>query len=591
MLLRLESSKDRVIFEHDSAFELKKLEKFPGLLKGRFDIYHHAPAKTHIIYNLVQRLKTLGLKLKAEKEVVDILNQEFKLRPLPEGFKFHTDPMDFQELALRYLYTVGSGGLLLDPGMGKSKVVLDYAFLMGVKTLVVCPRPLLFVWQDERAAHRPELTMHVVESTDWEKEKDGIQNSQVTVINYNKAVLLEENLKTAGFEFLHLDEFLIKDPKTTRTTSMTSLGRSVKYRCGGSGTLVNNSEGDIFAPVRYLEPALTGYSKFVFDERYGVKKVVKRGEGESVKEHKVVVAYKDKPEIKSILESCCIVMTKEKWLKLPPKVFEDISVPVTPYQEEIADRLLRNYTVKVQGLDIDANNPLVIATKLYQIANGFIYHSENPEEEIQDLFAEVKDKAKKKRKPGKRTTLHFQENPKVAVLRKLLTQRLQDQRAILWFNMEAEFQVIKQLFDSMGITYSVIKGGEKNTGDKVRSFNNDPHIKVLVCQAKSVNYGITVLGTTLEKLEEADYEIFPNIAPSVYTEIFWSLNFSLETYLQQQDRIHRLGQKHTCKYYRLVSQTAIEKRIVDALENKMSIRHDMLVDFIEKLQHDNATLV
>ncbi|EJD67193.1 hypothetical protein BB65665_12657, partial [Bacillus sp. 916] len=72
-------------------------------------------------------------------------------------------------------------------------------------------------------------------------EYEGIKNSQVTIINYNKAVTFREELKGMGFEFIHLDEFLIKDPSTDRTKEITQLGYAIPHRCGGSGTLINNS--------------------------------------------------------------------------------------------------------------------------------------------------------------------------------------------------------------------------------------------------------------------------------------------------------------------------------------------------------------
>ena len=112
-----------------------------------------------------------------------------------------------------------------------------------------------------------------------------------------------------------------------------------------------------------------------------------------------------------------------------------------------------------------------------------------------------------------------------------------------------------------------------------------------MCQAKSVNYGITVLGTNEEKLETSDYEVAPGITPEVFTEIFYSLNFSLEVYLQQQDRIHRLGQEHECEYYRLITDSPIEKRIVGAIEDKLELKYEMLVDVAKSLVKETPTVL
>jgi SNF2 family DNA or RNA helicase len=85
--------------------------------------------------------------------------------------------------------------------------------------------------------------------------------------------------------------------------------------------------------------------------------------------------------------------------------------------------------------------------------------------------------------------------------------------------------------------------------------------------------------------------MMPNINPEVHTEIFYSMNFSLEVYLQQQDRIHRIGQKHVCEYYRIFANTTVEHQIRKAAIDKMSIREELLVDIAHKLRELDTNLV
>jgi SNF2 family DNA or RNA helicase len=273
MLLQLNQDKTKVLFIHEDGKEYKFLANFPAFLKSFHDPYYWAPAKPQIIYNIYHRLRKAKRTLKVEQAVLDLVNQPFALKQIPADFKFHTKPMDFQEISLRYLYTVGGGGLLLDPGMGKSKVILDFIVLMKfTKCIIVCPKPLLFVWEDEIAIHRPELTYHTVRTTDWAAEREGILKANVTIINYNKAVAFSEALQGMGYQFIHLDEFLIKDPSTSRTKDITELSYSIPHKAGGSGTLINNSVQDVFAPVRYLEPSLVSRSSAKFLNHFGVKK-------------------------------------------------------------------------------------------------------------------------------------------------------------------------------------------------------------------------------------------------------------------------------------------------------------------------------
>ena len=586
MRIAFDNNKTCVLFVHSDLTELKKLVKFPGFVKT--GPYSSCPLVLPVAHNLVERIKTEFKIVSVDADVQAWLDNEWELAKLPEGFVYHTKPLPFQDIALRFLHTLGSAGLLLDPGMGKSKVVLDYIVLRGFgKVVIVCPKALLFVWEDEIATHRPELGYYTVQSTDWEAEKAGVESARVVIINYTKAVTFKHQLKAIGFDFLHIDEFLIKDHKTTRTEALTEIGRTVKFRCGGSGTLVNNSVLDIFSPIRYLQPSLVGWSFYNFMNKYAVIKKVKQGAGE----RDVVVAYRKQDEARSILDSCCIVMSKEEWLNLPEKHFHDVYVDMTPLQKDTYDTLRSNFICEVpgDGRTIEVDNPLVMMSKLYQVSNGFLYI--NDEEEDFDFLAENAGVAPKKAKP--RETYFFPDTAKPGALKEL-TSELGQKRGIIWFNLSAELVLIEKALAETGQTWSVIKGGEKKTGEKVRQFNQDPSIRWLVCQAKSVNYGITVLGSKkgAEGLEGVDPGlVLASFDSKVHTQIFYSLNFSLEVYLQQQDRIHRIGQTEPCDYYRLFTNTSIERKLKEAMDTKMDIRREMLVDIAGRLSKEDPIMV
>lgn len=593
MKVTFTEKRDQVVFLSENTADTKKLDKFPGF--ERRGLYYVAPAVLPVVYNLISRWQKQH-QISLTPEISEWVKSPFKLKALPESFKFHTSPVVFQEIALRYLYTLGSAGLLLDPGMGKSKVVLDYIFLAKFpKSLLVCPSPLLFVWEDEAAKHRPELVPYVVRTTDWGVEGPLIKAAAVVVINYNKAVIFKHRLAEVGFNFIHVDEFLIKDPSTERTKSLTWLARHIPYRCGGSGTLINNSPLDVFSPVRYLQPALVGGDFTSFKTRYAVEREVpKKEESQSVR--KAIVAFRDQPEIRSILDSCCIVMTKEEWLKLPAKHYHEIEVSLEGDQKQTYYDLMKNYYAQVQDVEVEADNALVMMSKLFQIAQGFLYsYPEKPRDVMADLFGEPSgsDKPEKvKRKLSERRVTFFESQPKVKALERLLTGELAKTKAIIWFNLGGELTLIKELLDRLGGEYLVIKGGDNEIGNKVRTFNSNPGISWLVCQAKAVNYGITVLGRKEEDLDDEEREAFPGVDPSVSTEVFFSRNFSQETYLQQQDRVHRLGQTRECHYYLLMTNSPVERKVKTALEDKLIIRRSMLVDAArEMLQEVSCNLV
>jgi len=579
MLISFNPGKDRVFFLAQNKPENSFLDKFPGLDYPTQQGAKSCPAILPVAYNLVERIKRKVRNVAVNPDVQAWLDSPFKLRELPKDFSFYTSPLDFQEIALRYLYTLGSAGLLLDPGMGKSKVVLDYIALQKFKkSIIVCPCPLLFVWEQEIATHRPDLRGYVLKSTDWASEIEEINKAQVLIVNYRKAVILKHRILESKFDFIHLDEFLIKDPSSEQSLTMAVLAQRIPYRCGGSGTLVNNSPLDIYSPIRFLQPSLVGrYFKF-FRERYAVEKEAKRvKDTDAVR--KVIVGYRDVPETRSILNSCSIIMSKDQWLKLPQKVFHEIEVSMGEEQRKAYYDLLSNYYAAILDKEITVDNALVMMSKLFQISQGFIYtYKDDVGFAFNSLFAGDKKEKKPKRKISDREVTFFVEQPKVEALRKLLTGEVSGRKAIIWFNLSAELTLIEGLLKELGSKYLTIQGGDKDVGGKVRAFNSTPDISYLVCQAKSVNYGITVLGRSEESLDEEEREAFPGIDPSVYTEIFYSRSFSMEVLLQQFDRIHRIGQTHDCHYYFLSTNSPVEKRIKLALETKGAIRDTMLVD-------------
>lgn len=579
----LQPTKDNrfVLFQPENIAERKKLEKFPGLLQEGLSFF--SPNKPHIVYNLFNRLKNkLGSKvIRYTREIKDIIESEWSVKELPADFKFHTEPLPHQRIALRFCYTFENVGLLLEPGLGKTKIVLDYIYLMQfTKSLIVCPKALLFVWEEERLKHRPELSMHVFDSTDFEKEMElGGSKADIIVINYDKAVILFEDLKNLKLDFIGLDEGLIKDHTTERTRSLTKVSKSIGSRMVMSGTLVNNSPLDIFAPVRFIEPSLVGEGVTRFKDEYQITQKLRGSET------RIPVGFRGVEEIKEILKSCSIIMTKDEWLDLPPKKFNRCYVQLSDKQRDYYQKLGNNYLLKLEelgGKEVEIVNPLTALIKLTQISNGFLYYEEDDgcELSLQELFGENK-KAKKKN-IADRKTFFFQEQPKAVEMLRLLNHELHGRRTIIWFNMSAEREIIERYLTGAGITYEVIAGGEKKIGEKVKRFNNDPELRCLVCQAKSINYGVTIMGSD----EDPDAEYVPSFDPKVSDEIFYSLNFSLEIFLQQQDRIHRIGQTRECNYWLILSNSHVEKRIAGRLEEKLLCNKDILEDIAKDLELD-----
>ena len=566
----------------ETSKEIKQMMAFPGFFRSGARFL--AVNKPLVVQNLAKRLKVHFGALNVDRETYATAKGTLKLKTLPEWFTYHTSPKTHQEIALRFLYTMISAGLLLEPGMGKTKVYLDFIFLMQFKrSLVVCPKALLGTWVEEVLIHRPEITVYVVETTNWKEELPKMKAAQLVVINYDKAVRLFEGLSTEiQFDSMNIDEGLIKSPTTARTKCLTEISKDVKSKVINSGTLINNSPLDLFSPVRYLEPSLVGRDYKVFKNLYAIETPPGRDQFGKPK-RQFVVGYKNVDEMRDTLESCCIVMKKTEWLTLPDKTFTIIDCFVSEEQKRVFGELQSNYVAEFQGRNVEVPSALVLAAKQCQVANGFIYYTESPDllgEEL-DFFGERQFRGEKRKKtaPTKREILYFDEQPKIVQLHNLLTDRLKDRRVMVWYNLQAERVLAEKSLQDAGIEFLTIAGGEKDTFGKVKEFNLDKKYQVLLCQAKAVNYGVTVLGHK-EDSEVEEGTIFSNVDSQVYTQIFMSLNFSLEVFLQQQDRIHRIGQERACEYFLLLSDFDVERYVYKVLGDKEDVKDSMMVDFV-----------
>lgn len=566
--MQLKLVKNKVLFHPETMGDLETLGKFPGLEKR--EGHYWCPQKGPVLRNVYTRLQKFApqLQLKLGQGVRELFEVR-GLYDLPEAFKFKTTPLKHQLIALRFLHTNQGGGLLLDPGLGKTKVCLDFAFLEGFKkVLVVCPKALMFVWEAETKTHRPELTTHLFETTDLEQFAEA-RKKVLWVVNYRKACLLKEELEKEKFDAIFVDEGLIKDPTSDQTNTLTDLARDIPVRVVMSGTLVNNTEADLFAPIRFMEPALLGQSFPKFRDTY-----MNTWMPDKKREHlKVTVGAKDQELLRAVLRACSLVMRKEEWLDLPPKEF--VHVPVKPSTEQVVTYfdLLKNYVAQVGGNFVEVDNPLSMLAKLSQIGNGFLYDS--PSQGLDDLFLTTK---KPKRSPKDRKTYFFPEQPKIEALKKLYLESLTNKKFVLWYSMEAERVLLEAALKDLGVSFETVAGGEKRVREKVGKFN-ESELQCLLCQARTLNYGVTLLGDQDEEVEGfVEY-----LDLSVHTMVFYSLGYSLEIFLQQQDRIHRIGQKRKCTYYILFCDLPVEHKLVKALEDKQVLRNFVLEDWLHEL--------
>ena len=66
------------------------------------------------------------------------------------------------------------------------------------------------------------------------------------------------------------------------------------------------------------------------------------------------------------------------------------------------------------------------------------------------------------------------------------------------------------------------------------------------------------------------------------TVVYYSNSYDLEKRLQSEDRCHRIGQKNPVTYVDLISEGTIDERIVQSLQDKITISATVLGEEVKQ---------
>jgi len=227
------------------------------------------------------------------------------------GLTFPFEPFDYQLEGIAFLYPRQHAVLADEMGLGKTMQAISAIRLLihsrqVRRVLLVCPKPLVSNWQREFAFWADELPVQVIGGSAarrrWQWQ---LADSIVNIANYELLIRDRDVLSTAAcrFDLVVLDEAQrIKNLRSTTSEVVRSIHRGRSWAL--TGTPVENSSEDLVGIFEFLMP---GYL------RTGMKpRALGRAIGDSV-----------------------LRRTKENVLSdLPPKIYRDARLDLTPQQQE-----------------------------------------------------------------------------------------------------------------------------------------------------------------------------------------------------------------------------------------------------------------
>lgn len=308
----------------------------------------------------------------------------------------------YQKRGIKFLLTHGAAALLLDPGMGKTAIVLKaFDALLKAKTatrmLVIAPLKVCqLVWPAEPSewTDLAHLRVGLLHGPQKQSVLDNLDDYDICVINPEGLKwLLTENTgrvdlrrwKKLGFDTLCIDELTkFKHTKGVRFKMLKQVLPTFMRRWGLTGTPAPNGLLDLFGQMYVLDLGnalgryITHYRSRFFRavDPNGWKWVLQPGAAERIYE---------------AIKPLAMRASAEDYLELPEimplKVYVDLPPKVMDFYEGLEQELLAS----IQDKEVVAGNAAAASTKCRQIANGAVYVDDDIASRIQGKKRDVLD--------------------------------------------------------------------------------------------------------------------------------------------------------------------------------------------------------
>jgi SNF2 family DNA or RNA helicase len=459
-------------------------------------------------------------------------------------------------------------GLHLEMGLGKTQCIIDSLALQHANDLlthclILAPKTVCSNWIAEFEEVWPNTYTHVdilrwdglntkTSMANWKRllrDDDGV----LRVLVMNTEALSSKKGRDRAYEFLRtvagpagmvIDESTTIKNRAARTKAAVALSRYTSWRRTLSGLPMPNSPLDIFAPTAFLEgsgqmacPKLLAQTNFYsFKSRYCTEETIFMGS----RSFKKVTGFKSLGHLRDKLDQFCIRLTKDECLNLPSKTYVRRNVELTPeqkaaYRDFITDA--RTILDENKGITSSAAIALVRMLRTQQIVAGHLTDDAGG--------------------------IHYLPSNRMNALFEVLEET--SGKVVIWANFIPTIVSIQDALTKQygGETVRAIYGdiGDAQRDEALEAFN-DPASRVRFMLGNPAVAGFGLNMTTAS------------------TAVYYSHDFRLDTRLQSEDRIHRIGQDDPCLYVDLVTPDTIEEDVLNALREKKKLSAQVLGDIL-----------
>lgn len=451
------------------------------------------------------------------------------------------EPRPHQALALDFLREHNRAGLFLDMGLGKTVITLtrvkelidDYAVN---KVLVIAPKRVAEdTWSREQDKwdHLHGLRVSKILGTEAQRIRAVNMDADIYVINRENVVWLAEYLgKYWPFDGLVIDELSsFKSPSSKRFRALKRVVKLCNYVIALTGTPAPNGYMDLWPEIYLLD----------YGERLGQTLGAFRNRYFSPGAHKGHIVFEwrlksgAKEQIDHRLSDLCLSMSKDDWLNMPPILFNDVVVRMSPGERELYDRIVHDKVLplldgKVSSMEnfdsaVVGTNAATLSGKLLQCANGAVYDDRGDVVQIHDR--------------------------KLDALEDII-EAANGKPVLCFYQFQHDLARIRERFPDLAMK---LEHGPIGT-EQISAWNRG-EIPLLLCHPASAGHGL-------------------NLQEGGSTVVWFGLPWSLELYEQANARLYRMGQQERVVVHHILCEGTLDRKVLAALHTKDQTQRALL---------------
>ncbi len=454
--------------------------------------------------------------------------QKLKLKREPDLTLRH-QAFAYQLEAVSAVKDLEYAAIFHEQGLGKTKVAIDLivywlSHRLLDTALIVVKKGLLDNWQRELASHS-QLVPRVL--TNNRGGNFYVFNSPARVmLAHYEAIRAEKErmnlfLRTRNVGVILDESTKIKNPDAALTKIFLDLAPLFTRRVIMSGTPVSNRPHDIWSQIKFLDDGAS------LGDDFGIfKRSVNLSNDLAGVESRQKALEIQLQRIFHSISGFAVRETKASAeISLPEKVVHSVVTEWEPRQQEMYRQVRESLRAIIfRDGQLVADESDVVLKRLLRL----VQVTSNPN--LIDASYQVD--------PGKLETL-------LDLVSSIIRE---GEKCIVWTSFVENVEWLARILSRHNpqMVHGMLSTREQT--DAIRTFLDDPSAKVFIATPGSAKEGLTL-----------------TVANHV---VFYDRLFSLDDYLQAQDRIHRISQDRVCHVHNLIMQDSIDEWVEALLHSK-----------------------